>query len=65
MLVFVHRRPHAGIVRLTDMSDAQRITAMREVLDDHSVALGQRTILVVSPKRVRVSRAVPEGSTGD
>ena len=64
-LVFVHRRPHAGIVRLTAMSEGQRIVAMREVLDYYSVALGQNRILVVSPKRVRVSRAEPEGSTGD
>ena len=65
VLVFVHRMPHAGIVRLTDMSDPQRIAAMREVLDDHSVALGRHTLLVVSPKRVRVGRAEPEGGTGD
>lgn len=65
LLVFVHRMPHAGIVRLTDMSDAQRIVAMREVLDDRSEALGQHSILVVSPKRVRVSRSEPEGGTGD
>lgn len=61
VLVFVHRIPHAGIVRLTDMSDPGRIAAMQEVLDDHSAALGQHAILVVSPKRIRVSFADPEG----
>lgn len=37
---------------------------MREVLDYYSVALGQNGILVVSPERVRVSRAEPEGGSG-
>ena len=60
-LVFVHRMPHAGIVRLTAMSDEQRIAAMREVLDDHATALAQNALLVVSTKRVRVSRTEPEG----
>ena len=61
VLVIVHRMPHAGIVRLTDMSDEQRIAAMREVLDDHATALAQNALLVVSTKRVRVSRTEPEG----
>ena len=65
VLVFVHRMPHAGIVRLTDMSDGDRVVAMREVLDDHSVALSQHTILVVSPQRIRVSRAEPEDGASD
>lgn len=65
VLVFVHRMPHAGVVRLTDMSDAQRIVAMREVLDNYSTALSQRAMLVVSLKRVRVSHAEPDGGGGN
>ncbi len=60
VLVFVQRRPHSGIVRLTDMSDAQRITAMRELFEFHSDALRQNKILVVSPEKVRVARTEPE-----
>ena len=60
-LVFVYRMPHAGIVRLTDMSGQQRLEAIRELLEHHSGALGQGQILVVTPNRVRVGRTEPEG----
>lgn len=64
-LVFVHRMPHAGIVRLTDMSGQQRLEAMRELLKHHSGALGQGQILVVTPNQVRVGRTEPEGRSDD
>lgn len=59
-LVFVYRMPHAGIVRLTDMSGRQRLEAVRELLEHHSGALDQGKIVVVSPNQVRVSRTEPE-----
>ena len=64
-LVFVYRMPHAGIVRLTDMSGQQRLDAIRELLGHHSDALGQSKILVVSPNQVRVGRTEPEGRSED
>ena len=64
-LVFVYRMPHAGIVRLTDMSSQQRLEAVRELLEHHSSALGQSKILVVSPNQVRVGRTEPEGRSDD
>ena len=59
-LVFVYRMPHAGIVRLTDMSSQQRLEAVRELLEHRSDALSQNKILVVSPDQVRVGRTEPE-----
>ena len=64
-LVFIYRMPHAGIVRLTDMSSQQGLEAVSELLDHHSDALGQSKIPVVSPNQVRVGRTEPEGRSDD
>ena len=53
-LVFVRRRPHPCIVRFVDMRVAERVTAMRELLDHHERHLSDSTLLVVSCGRLRI-----------
>ncbi len=55
-LVFVRRRPHPTIVRFTDMSVAEKVVAMRDLLERHDEALREGRMIVVTRNRVRIRR---------
>ena len=55
-LVFVHRRPHAGIIRFSSMTVGEQVEAMRELLRHYSAEIEEQRIVVVTPNRIRVRR---------
>lgn len=56
-LVFVRRRPHAGIIRFTNLTVEEKVDAMRELLDQHPTAIDEQCIVVVTRNRVRIRRS--------
>ena len=55
-LVYVRDVPHAGLVRLPDVSAAQRIALMAEVLEQHRQALERQAVVTIRGGRVRISQ---------
>lgn len=53
-LVFVQRRPHAGIIRFLDMPIAEQVAAMQELLSSYEADLRSGTMIVVTRGRIRV-----------
>ncbi len=53
-LVFVRRLPHPCIVRLVDMPIAEKVTAVRELIERHADAMRENALIVVTRTRVRV-----------
>ena len=53
-LVFLWGLPHAGIVRLVEMTPNERAVAMRMLIERHAEAMREGAIIVVTEKRVRV-----------
>ena len=61
-LVFVRRLPHPCIVRFVDMRIAEKVAAMRELIERYADAMHEGALIVVTQDRVRVRRG--EGSEG-
>ena len=55
-LVFVRRLPHPCIVRFVEMTVAEKVTAMRELIDQHPDAMSEAALIVVTQSRVRIRR---------
>lgn len=53
-LVFVRRLPHPCIIRFVDMPVAEKVAAMRELLERHADAMREDTLIVVTRTRVRI-----------
>lgn len=53
-LAFVRRLPHPCIIRFTDMPVAEKVAAMRRLLDDYPEAMRQGQMIVVTRSRVRI-----------
>ncbi|MCY4342455.1 MAG: DUF5615 family PIN-like protein [Gammaproteobacteria bacterium] len=53
-LVFLHGLPHAGIVRLVDMTPGERAEVMLFLLENHSNALRDGAVIVVTKDRIRI-----------
>ena len=53
-LVFVRRLPHPCIVRFVDMQVAEKVVAMRELIERHADAMQEGALIVVTPRRVRI-----------
>ena len=53
-LVFVHRLPHPSIIRLVEMQVAEKVTAMRELIECHPDALLEGSLIVVTRSRARI-----------
>ena len=51
---FVRRLPHPCIIRFTDMPVAEKVTAMRRLLQDYAGELHAGQMIVVTRSRVRV-----------
>ena len=54
-LVYLHDLPHAGVVRLPDVSFAQWIVLIAEVIHRHRQALEDRSIVTIRGTRIRIS----------
>ena len=55
-LVFVRRLPHPCVVRFVDMPVAEKVAAMRELIEHHADAMQDGALIVVTQNRVRVRR---------
>ena len=53
-LVFVQRRPHAGIIRFLDMPILEQVAAMQELLSSYGAGLASGAMIVVTRSRIRV-----------
>ena len=53
-LVFVHRLPHPCIIHFVDMQVAEKVAAMRELLDHHEDSMHEGALIVVTRSRVRI-----------
>ena len=53
-LVFLRRAPHPCIVRFVEMTVAEKVSAMRDLIERHSEEMSAGAVIVVTPTRVRV-----------
>ena len=53
-LVFLRRAPHACIVRFVEMTVAEKVSAMRDLIERHPEEIGAGAVIVVTPTRVRI-----------
>ena len=53
-LVFVRRLPHPCIIRFVEMTVAEKVSAMENLLEREEDAMRQGTIIVVTKSRVRI-----------
>ena len=53
-LVFVRRLPHPCIVRLVEMPVAEKVAAMRELIESHPDAMHEKVLIVVTRNRIRI-----------
>ena len=56
-LVFLRRRPHPCIIRLVELRVAEKVEAIRELIEEHGEALRAGAIVVVTRNRVRIRPA--------
>ncbi|MDE2786557.1 MAG: DUF5615 family PIN-like protein [Chloroflexota bacterium] len=55
-LIYLHRMPHAGLIRLPDVRMARRIEIIAEIIDHYSRELEEHAVITVHGGHVRVSR---------
>ena len=53
-LVFVRRLPHPCIVRLVEMPVAEKVSAMRELIESHPDDMHEGALIVVTRNRIRM-----------
>ena len=53
-LVFVRRLPHPCIVRLVEMPVAEKVAALRELIESHPYAMHEGALIVVTRSRIRI-----------
>ena len=58
-LVFVRRLPHPCIIRFVEMTVAEKVSAMEDLLEQEEAAMRQGTIIVVTKSRVRIRHNEP------
>ena len=55
-LVFVRRLPHTCIIRFSAMPVAEKVAAMRQLIESEAETMHQGNIIVVTRNRVRIRR---------
>ena len=58
-LVYLRRRPHPCIVRLVGLRAAEKVDAMRDLIERHDDAMREGAVIVVTGSRVRIRSARP------
>ena len=58
-LVFVRRLPHPCIIRFVEMTVAEKVDAIEDLLEREEAAMRQGTIIVVTKSRVRIRHNEP------
>lgn len=56
-LIYLHRVPHAGLIRLPDVRMSRRIEIIAEIIDRYGPALEEHAIITVQGRNVRVSHS--------
>ena len=55
-LIYLHRVPHAGLIRLPDVRVPQRIALVEEAINQHGRELEERAIVTIQGGRARIAR---------
>ena len=55
-LIYLHRVPHAGLIRLPDVRMARRIEIVAEIIDRYGPEVEEHAIITVQGRHLRVSR---------
>ena len=55
-IAFVRRRPHPCIIRFVNMRVAEKVEAMKDLIESHSDAMQEGNLIVVTQSRVRIRR---------
>ena len=55
-LIYLHRFPHAGLIRLPDVRMSQRIALVNDIINRCGQALEERAVITVQGGRIRISR---------
>ena len=63
-LVFVRRLPHPCIVRLVEMPVAEKVAAIRELIESRPDVMEARTLIVVTRNRIRIRQGI-DSERGD
>lgn len=53
-LIFVRHLPHSAVIRLVEMTNADELKAMQELLMQYSEKLKENPIVVVTKDRIRI-----------
>ncbi len=56
MLAFLHGRPHAGILRLVNLSTQQQVAVCLNVFAQHETALQEGAVVTAELNRIRIRR---------
>ena len=64
-LVFVRRLRHPCIIRFVDMPVAEKVAAMRELIERHADAMREDALIVVTRTRVRIRRRQRDEQQGE
>jgi len=54
-LIYLERVPHAGLIRLPDVPEEQRIALLGEVIERYQQALESQAVVTVRGDRIRIS----------
>lgn len=60
-LVFVRRLPHPCIVRLAEMTVAEKVDAVRELIENYEDAIRERSLIVATRNQIRIRRVENHG----
>ena len=59
-LVFVRRLPHTCIIRFVEMTVAEKVSAMEDLMEQHEDDMRNGTIIVVTKSRIRIRQNEPQ-----
>ncbi|MXZ42742.1 MAG: hypothetical protein F4Z18_13470 [Caldilineaceae bacterium SB0666_bin_21] len=54
-LIFLHRVPHTGLIRLPDVRMSQRIEMVAEIIEAYGPELEERAMITLQGRRIRIS----------
>lgn len=61
-LLYLDRKPHAGLIRLPDVPAERRIAAVEQIIRGHARELSEGAVVTVRGGRIRISTAREDAS---
>ena len=55
-LIFLHRAPHCGLIRLPDLEMTQRIALVEHLIQEYSREIEEGSVITIQSGRIRTSR---------